>query len=292
MSIDSFHSSNPFRFDYWQINSRIPAVLGGIGLFAVLVFAAWQLMPQFTGNDWHYAFRPAAQQFLAGKDPYAVEQFMLPPWTLILFAPLSVLPEDLAIAVLRILGLGVYAYTGYRLQAKPLGLLFLLLSPQILHCLINGNVDWLVMLGFVLPPQIGLFFVVIKPQLGLAIALFWLWEAYREKRLLRTFMPCGLALLVSFLLHGLWPLNATNVPPAYETSLWPMSIPFGLVLLYHAVRSRNQRIALAISPLFSSHVMFHSWASFLLALAPNTIELGLAVAGSWIIVLLTVMGLG
>src|SRR5690606_38971700 len=75
------------------------------------------------------------------------------------------------------------------------------------------NIDWLPLVGFVLPPQIGLFFILIKPQMGLAVALFWLVEAWREgglREVIRVFGPVGAALALSLALYGLWPLRSSQ----------------------------------------------------------------------------------
>ncbi|MFM8321555.1 MAG: hypothetical protein ACKOC5_11630 [Chloroflexota bacterium] len=249
--------------------------------YLAAVIAGSLLLPDELGADWRKSFYPAARLLLQGQDPYQVDQFLLAPWSLAVFVPLALLPARAGTAVLLVTGLCVYAYVAVRLKASPIGLAAILLSPQILHNLINANVDWLALLGFVLPPQVGLFFLALKPQIGLPLALFWGVEALREKRLLRTFAPFTALLLVSFGLFGLWPLKFSAVQPEYNASLWPASLPFGVVLLISALYRRRERLAQAIGPFFSPHVMFHSWSTLLYALAPDTVELVCAVVVSW-----------
>ena len=257
------------------------------GLFVIItIIFTWLLTPNIMGNDWIYAFRPAVNLLLDGKDPYTVNQFLIAPWIFILFIPLSWFSDALALAILRILGLIGYAYAANKLRAKPLGIFFILLSPQVLHNLINGNIDWLAILGFVLPPQIGVFFLSIKPQIGLALIIYYAVDAIKRKVLLRTFGPFIFVVLISFALFGLWPLSFTTVQAAYNASLWPFSMPFGIVLLLVSLRQQNVRIAQGISPLFSPHVMFHSWVTMIFALAPNTLELITSVVASWLLILI------
>jgi len=266
-----------------MLKKFLPYLIVGILLLS-LIAITWLLLPNFWGNDWVYTFHPAILNLLSGKDPYAIDQFLIPPWGLIPFIGLVWLPPGLAMAIIRVIGLAVYAFVAIRLGAKPLGMVIILLSPQVMHNIINGNIDWLAFLGFVLPPQIGLFFISIKPQIGFALAIFWTVEAYKQKKFLRTFTPFVIVFIISLLVFGWWPLRFTSVQKAYNASAWPISLPFGIVLLYMALRQHKIRIAQAISPLFSPHVMFHSWATFLFALAPNTIELIIAVLSSWLMV--------
>jgi hypothetical protein len=267
-----------------------PIRLGLFGFAIILaVFLASIFLPETLGADWRMTFRPAAWQLLSGQDPYAVDQFLIAPWSFVLFVPLGLLPENLGMAVLLIVGLVAYAYIAIRLGARPLGLVAILLSPQVMHNLINGNIDWLALLGFVLPPQIGLFFLALKPQIGFALIVYWAYRSLREKQFLRVFSPFIIVTLGSFLLFGLWPLKFGTVQPEYNASAWPISLPFGMVLLVMALHKQKIRIAQAISPLFSPHVMFHSWATMLFALAPDTLELVTAVLVSWLFFAWSVM---
>jgi hypothetical protein len=260
---------------------RRTVVLAALLLFVPASIAslyAW--FPAGYDNDWLETFYPAARALLSGRSPYDVDQFMLAPWSLVLFAPLALLPARLGLAVLTVCGISAYGWTAYKLGARPLAFVALLLSPQILIGLLYGNVDWISLLGFVLPPQIGLFCLAVKPQIGAPLIVYWLVEAIRERRLVRTFAPFAAACLLACLLTG-WPLHMGRVQMQYNYSLWPASIPFGAVLLLAAVRRHRERIAQGIGPLLSPHVMFHSWAAPLYALAPDTLELVAAVAASW-----------
>jgi hypothetical protein len=282
------------RFHLTKIKLKFPFVSKVIFitcLAALGVLASWLFLPNFIGNDWIYVFRVGAESVLAGINPYSVNQFMLPPWALILFIPLSWLPDTLVSAILRIGSLIIFAMVAIRLKAKPIGLVALLLSPQVFHTLINGNIDAFAVLGFILPPQIGLFFLALKPQIGITLAIYWAYMAYRKKELVRTFAPFLIVLGLSVLIFGFWPSKLLTVQSVYNASLWPFSIPFGLVLLEVSLRKQQERISQGISPLLSPHVMFHSWVAPLIALAPDTIELVLAVVCSWFLVGLSA-GLG
>jgi len=238
------------------------------------------------GMDWIDYFRPAALEMLAGRSPYTVEGFVNPPWLLIPLLPIALLPEKVGGAVMFVLLLGAFGYTAYRLKAKPLAMLAIILSAPVVYSLRYAQTDGLAALGFVLPPQIGLFFVLAKPQAGLAVALFWLVEAWREggvKRVARTFAPVTLAYLLSFAIYGIWLTRGMgSIGLDCNISFWPTSLPIGLILLVHALRHRRFHTSIIAGPFFSPYLAIHSWSTALLGLAPSTSEAVVASVATWI----------
>lgn len=257
---------------------------------AALTGAALFLPP---GIDWHGTFRPAALAVLRGASPYTATPeapYAGAPWGLWLLLPFAVLPEPLGRALVFTAGLLAFAYTAVRLGARPLGVGLFLVSPPVMHCLLNSNVDWMPLLGFVLPPPLGLFLAAVKPQVGFTVALWWLVEAWRiggPRQVLRVFGPAGAALALSILIYGWWPLNGLTImqlSTGWNASLWPMSIPVGLGLLWTALRKRDQRYAMGAAPCLSPYVLFHAWSGAVAALAADTGTLAVVVAGLWILV--------
>lgn len=93
-------------------------------------------------------------------------------------------------------------------------------------------------LGYIMPPQLGLFFIAIKPQVGIGVAVFWLVEAWRKggwRSGLKAFWPFTAVLVLSMLLDLDWPLRFGQQAGLQSASLWPMSIPVSLALLAAAV---------------------------------------------------------
>ncbi len=258
----------------------------------VLIFLLASWLPPAV--DWHLFFRPAAQELLHGRSPYTVEGFPSPPWALLPMLPLALLPEHVGRALFFILSLGVFAYVAYRLGASATTMFFFLVSPPVLHSLLNGNVDSWVLLGFVLPPPVGLLFLSIKPQIGVGVALFWLVEAWRKGKMaavVKTFAPTTIAWLASFLLYGLWPLRwQQEVEVWWNASAWPLSIPVGVALMVAAVRLRQKEFAMAAAPCLSPYVLLHAWGGALAALMTLPAEMIAVVLGLWIIVLSSLLG--
>jgi len=258
-------------------------------IISVAVALSFIIAPYFPpAIDWSTAFRPATLDLLSGHNPYENPLMIHAPWGMIPLIPLALLPESVGRVMLVFCGLASYAYVAYKLGAKPIAVVFLLMSPPVWHVLLNGNLDWLAALGFIAPPQIGLFFISVKPQMGIAVAPFWLIQAWRLggwKQVIKTFAPFTAILLLSFVIFGLWPLGASRTENYWwNASLWPMSIPVGLALLVTSIRKQKIEYAMAASPCLSPYVLFHSWVGAILAIVSSTPETIAAVIGLWILI--------
>jgi len=239
------------------------------------------------GVDWRTVFRPATQAFIHFESPYSIEGYFNPPWAVLPLIPIAVLPESLGYAFLILLSLSGFLYTAHRLGARPSIIVVLLLSPPVLHSLLNGNIDALTVLGFVLPPQIGLFFILIKPQIGIALAVYWLIEAWRRggvQEAFRIFAPVTAVLIVSFLIYGPWPLRSKQeIHLWWNASLWPASIPVGVALLVGSLVRKKKEYAIAASPFLSPYVLLHAWVGTLLGLISHVRWTVVAVIGLWVL---------
>jgi hypothetical protein len=208
--------------------------------------------------------------------------------------PLALLPTDTGRAAFVVMGLFGFVWFAYRMKAKPLVLAGFVLSPPVLHSLVNANNDWLALIGFVLPPQIGLLFVVIKPQIGAVIALYWLIEAWRTggiREVVRVFWLVTVAMALSFLIFGWWVSNFQGATALdWNASLFPASIPVGLALVVAAIRRRNARFAMAASPCLSPYVLLHAWSGAFSALIETPLEFAAAWAGLWILFFIRLLG--
>jgi hypothetical protein len=270
--------------------SRFSVILFTL-IFISLLFFTYQVYLFFPfGGDWKVTFRPAALELSSFRSPYNIPGFFNAPWLLIPLIPLAVLPEQIGYAFLYTTSVVSFATIAIKLGAKPLPLIAFLLSYPVLFSMQMGQVEWLVMLGFLLPPSLGLFLLLAKPQVGMAIAVFYLADSLRKggfKEAFKTFWPVSSAFGISFLLFGFWPAHAVDVNMGVNSGLWPHSIPVGLVLLFISLRTHNIRLAMISAPFLSPYVPPHGWTVSLLGLLPLQAELVLASLATWVVRALT-----
>jgi hypothetical protein len=274
---------------------KIPLISIAIILFLGFSLLIMKVVPAGLGIDWRLTYRPAALALLHGQNPYRVEvapeaPFFAAPWGLLPLIPFALLPTEAGRAVVMLGGLLLFAFSAYRLGAKPITMMFFLISPPVIHNILNANIEWLPVLGFVLPPSIGLFFVLIKQQTGFAVAIFWLFEAWRKggwREVVRVFSPVTIAFLLSFIIYGFWPLSMFGVLKYggnINSSLWPLSIPAGLVLLVTSIQKHKIEYAMPASPCLSPYLLFHAWSGALISLVKKPLQLITAITGLWIVV--------
>jgi hypothetical protein len=250
------------------------AVMAIVLLFLVGTYFVYTFLPVHVdwqgqgiaqvGVDWKSAFRRACLELLGGKSPYNISLFYNPPWTLLPFLPIALLSPALGSAVMYVLNLLAYSFVVLRLKMNFwLIIPFTILSGIMLNSQF-GNIEGILALGFILPPQVGLFFVLAKPQMGAAVAVFWLIEALRDgggRKALKIFSPVIGAYLLSFLIFGFWignSMRVTNV--AWNSSIWPWGILIGLILTALAIWKRELKFAIAASPFFTPYLVLHTWA--------------------------------
>ena len=267
--------------------------LNQIKIFAcVLIFAAayvWYLRIWWNelGIDWRLTFYPAVRLMLAGQNPYGITTLHNPFWALFPLVPFALLGERAGSVAYLIFTIFTYGFVAYKLKARPVALTAFMVSLPVLYAMGMQNIDTFVLWGYILPPPIGLFLVLMKPQMGIGISVYWAYLAWRQggwKKLLLTFAPVGAAFAVSFALFGNWLAQTSEdvVVSKWNASLWPWSIPLGLGLLYFAIRYNNEKAAVSSSPLLSPYLAAHSWSVAFIGLLESDWLMTIASAGVWI----------
>lgn len=269
-------------------------------LFALVMFigfvALWGRSISLTihpGSDWQGNYYPAIRDLLQGKSPYTGHAAYNPFWAYLLLIPFALLPPDIGNIAVGLACMATFAFVAYKLGAKPLSFALLMFTPQLFFLSRNGGIDWLVTLGYILPPQVGLFFVLIKPQIGITVALFWFVEAWRRgklRKVLQVFMPIGLAYAVGYFLFGtdaIWRGSAfIGSSKPWDLTTFPFTVPEGLALLLYALRTRNIKWSIPASPLLAPYVAFYSWPAALLGIVDNEWLMVPAVMSMWILAVL------
>jgi hypothetical protein len=226
-----------------------------------------------AGGDW-LNFLPAIKVFLQGGNPYLVGKEFYgvyePFWTYILLAPFALLPFWTGRILLFVVSVVAFGLTAVKMGASRFQLILFLCSSTVFGGLYMGNIDFLVTLGFWMPPVIGLFFVMMKPQIGICIAIFWMYLAWKEggvRKIVWVFAPITIAYLLSFVMYGFWFKHLFNMPNnPWNFGAFPYLVPMGIILLFAALRERDKRLAGMSSPLIAPYATTYNFSIMLLSL--------------------------
>jgi hypothetical protein len=160
-------------------------------------------------------------------------------------------------------------------------------TPFVYMTMQYGNIDWLVLLGFISPMALGIWLVLVKPQMGFTLALLWAWKTYRQhgvKRLFLIFGPVAIGFLISFALGMRIPDPETLA--AWSADVWPYGLLLGIPFLIYAFRKQEDDLALAAAPFLTPYTGPMSWAAILPTAMRNKKLLALVWVFSWILIIL------
>jgi hypothetical protein len=247
------------------------------------------------GGDW-LNFLPAIRVFLQGGNPYLLGKEFYgvyePLWTYIFLAPFALLPFWVGRILLFLVSMVAFTVTAVKMGASKFQLVLFLFSMPVFGGLYSGNIDFLVTLGYWMPPQIGLFFVLMKPQIGVCIAIYWMymaWKAGGAREIVKVFAPVTGAYLLSFLIYGFWPQYLFNMPDnPWNWRLFPYLVPMGLFLLYKALQLKDKKLSGMSSPMIAPYVTGYNFAIVLLSLFNRPALFLAAWATLWLTVFLSV----
>ena len=269
-----------------KINWRFTLSISFFCIFYFVFFSIYFL--NFSSYDGGL-YRYVTGLILSGKTPY-VEGFFNPPWALIPIIPLLRFPGWLADGLLTTLNAVCILAVAWKRGARGWLLAIVFLAPCIIAELRSANITGITALGIILPPQIGLFFILLKPQLGFPIAIFWFVEAWRKghlREVIRVFAPVSIAFIISFALFGLWPLNSLHaIQEIYNMSPWPAGIPIGLLMLLYSFRTHEIRYAMFATPFLTPYLAFHGYSIAFLGLLPIFQDTIIVEIGLWLFLLI------
>ena len=240
-----------------------------------VIVAVW--MASYVPNaDWFATFDPAARGLFQGRLPYEQHFVLTPPWAILVLVPFVLFPPNIARGLVLVASLCVLIYTAWRLHAPKIAMVALLISPTAIGSLLSGNLDAFVLAGIFLPPLWGLFFLMIKPQVGIGVAIYYLTQTWQNNKwigILRTFSPVLLAYLISAFLFPIW-INRMIEKPSdvWNRSIFPYGIPVGLIFLWLSIKRRNAFFALASAPFFSPYLTFYTYLMVQVGLLHEDVE--------------------
>jgi hypothetical protein len=214
-------------------------------------------------TDWD-VFREACLALLSGNNPYLVGQgatrFFNPAWTLVPLLPFAVLPPMMGLLLNAITSMAVLVGVTRRLRMSIWEFFLVAISPMHLQMMLYGNIEWVPLLGVLLPPPLAMVFFTTKPQATIGLILLTLsnqWRKAQWKGLILTLAPTVVLFGLSTWLWGIPYLPGTNNPG--QRSLFPYSLIVGLPALFLALEKNDARLAAFVGPFVSPYVTFHGY---------------------------------
>ena len=250
--------------------------IGVIAISITIVTIAIYFTAKLPSADFYNTFYPATRNILKGQSPYDVAGFMSAPWGLIPLLPFALFPPVWAHGLYFVACMCLLIYLAWRMRSNALAIVAFMLSPTVIGALLVGNLDPPVIAGIFIPPAWGLLLLMVKPQVGLGVAFYYLVESYRQGKFLkvaRVFTPVILAYLLALVFFPLWFERMFNQPSnIWNRSLFPYSIPIGLFFLYLAIARRNVFFAMAATPFFAPYLTFYTYIVVQFALLHEDVE--------------------
>lgn len=272
-----------FKSIHWKFIARVSTytILIILGIYlSVTLFILYSTVHIF-GWDWNHTFKPA----IVGGNPYKLSSFFSPPWVIILLAPFAWLPPGLDMIAIIVVSVAAWILALRKLRAPLIVTLLLLMTPQLLFGILSGNIDFLLPLGLLLPPPLGLFFVLAKPQIGAGLAIFWIIESFQRggwKQALITITPIAAVSLFFCIPFGFWPMQLVDaVGTSWNISPFPYLTGAGIILLIRAIQTHRSGLAIISSLFMSPYMSPHSLPIVVLGLLPSKMESILVIISLW-----------
>jgi hypothetical protein len=241
-------------------------------------------------NDWTRTFAPMVKAVLKGQNPYtSVHHYVNPPWLLLPLLPVFWAPWWLAMLFpTAVLVFGAWQHR------KPWLIPIVGLSFPFIALSIYANVDWVVLLGLIIRGPAGPILVTAKPQAGAFSMLADLKERAGWYKRALFLLPFAIVVMVSTMIFPNWlfsMLDTPNLVPERNVSLFPYTIPFGLIALWLCWRRADPLWGVVASVSLSPYLYIHSVTPLLFLLADRDYRLGIAFGGlTWAVVLLSTFG--
>jgi hypothetical protein len=258
-----------------------------IALSAVLIgllIASANFIP--IGWDFKTFFLPAGEAILNGQNPYSVEGFYNPPWLAAFFVPFALIPESIAWIVYFSLSITAFVLALRRLKLRPFCILLIMASSFVFYSLWYGNIDGFVLLGATLPPWLGIWLLLLKPQMSIGLVVLWAYSALLTswKKFLLVFGPPGLVYFVCWII-GVHPA-ALPIHQTWNIQAWPWGLLFGVALIWLAIQHNDPVLGLSASPYISPYAAPQTWMVTLLPATRIPAVLVIGILLSWTFVIL------
>ena len=245
-----FVSDDRFRF----------AVIMGFALSIGIV--SWTVMPK-GGIDMREDILPSLWNWRAPWE----EGTPLFPWATLILMPLRYFTPRDATAIINTFSVVLIALLIKRFDGNILFTIPIILSPIGYRLITTGQTDALILASVFLPAGFDLLFFW-KPQV--IAHVFWVGALAKPK----VYLVSGIALfLVSWLLWWGWPKAILEfgqtrlIEGWWNFSLWPYSIPIGILMVFLSIKKKDVGYGIVASPLLFPYVNGPSYIGLVAVMA-------------------------
>jgi hypothetical protein len=200
-------------------------------------------------------------------DPYQTPGFVNPPWTAVFLWPFSQIPLELAVFIQLCLFFVVLATAMHKFGGTSRTVLIVLGSYIGFDYALEVNIDWLPVLGLLVPAAWSGIFLLTKPQVALGV-----WLSYSRWRLMQALGVTGILLAVTVIIWGFWPLDMREALDRYLSRQFyehynlapsillpaPVSWVIGLAIGWRAFRRRDSVLSILAWLFFIPYLPFYS----------------------------------
>lgn len=192
-------------------------------------------------NDQMRAFRAAAAIPLT---PYEAH-FLNPPWAVLFVWPFAQIPLAWGVLAQTMIYFAALVGVIYKFGGGMRAVVLMLSSYFAFAAVFELNIEWIVIVGLLLPPLWGVPLVLAKPQLALTYYL-----GLPRQTFVRAVIVGLVTLLISFAVWGWWPplmfdntsrllsYHVANIAPQYQFG-WLFSLAIGIPMLGYAFYKRD-----------------------------------------------------
>lgn len=251
----------------------------GIWIVLTVLFCASVYYASFLPDaDWRNKFYPLIRDCFRGVSPYWNPAFQYPPWVVLPLFPFVIFPINISRGLLFVSSILFVGFFAYKTKNKFLTILAVLISSTVVGSIIAGNIDALLILAMFLPPAWMLFFLMIKPQIGVGVALYFLYDVWKSKNLLKgiqIFAPVVAGYIITIIIFPDFLtriINTTSVFSIWNRSIFPYGVPIGIFLLWFSIYRKNVFYALAAGPFLSPYTTFFSYLMVQVGLLNQDVE--------------------
>lgn len=234
---------------------------------AFVFLLSWFFLP-FGGFDWGNDIGPAARSWW--PSPW-VHGLPLAPWAATLLSPFGALPNRLATSLTNAICVLVLVAVARRYRGPEWTAILVLLTPPGYSLFVNGQTEWLTLLGLTFFNGIDPIFLLLKPQVAAGVLVSRITRAGRLWK--KYLLPSTVFAVFSLVIWPAWPyriwqtFSGILIGAKWNSSLWPLGILLGLLLLWIAMRTRDDLWGVVASPFLFPYVNLSNYLGLLIVLA-------------------------